>query len=358
MDNHRVAGRLGDRPGVPHAGRMALPTLIGGSPAGTTRRPVRPLPEEAPLADPADLPPLDRSLPPWPGREVESGGVRLHVRETPGPAGTAPSVYVHGLSGSATNWTDLAAQLAPHAPGTALDLPGFGLSRPLASRQYSPDAHADAVLCFLAGQGRPVHLLGNSLGGTIALTVAARRPELVRSLTLLAPAMPDRRPDPRRVSDPKIILAAVPWLRGRMGEQLAQVTPRERVEQMVRLCYGDPPAAAEHRIVEAVEEAGRRVGLPWANEALWHTTLGMLRGWFLGPRLWTVAARVTSPTLVIWGGLDRLVSPKLARRTTRTLPRGRLLELPEVGHVPQIEQPVAVARAVLGMWRAVDAGAW
>jgi pimeloyl-ACP methyl ester carboxylesterase len=318
-------------------------------------------PGAVPLADAGELPPLDLRQVPWPGEEMTSGGVTLHVRRTPcGEAATdpTPAVYLHGLSGSATNWTDLAGQLAPHAPGLALDLPGFGRSRPPASGLYTPAAHADAVLCFLAGLGRPVHLLGNSLGGTIALTVAARRPELVRSLTLLAPAMPDRRPDPRRVSDPKIILAAVPWLRGRMGEQLAQVTPRERVEQMVRLCYGDPPAAAEHRIVEAVEEAGRRVGLPWANEALWHTTLGMLRGWFLGPRLWTVAARVTSPTLVIWGGLDRLVSPKLARRTTRTLPRGRLLELPEVGHVPQIEQPVAVARAVLGMWRAVDAGAW
>ncbi|HEY2205278.1 MAG TPA: alpha/beta fold hydrolase [Pseudonocardia sp.] len=337
---------------------MALPTLIGGSPAGTTRRPVRPLPEEAPLADPADLPPLDRSLPPWPGREVESGGVRLHVRETPGPAGTAPSVYVHGLSGSATNWTDLAAQLAPHAPGTALDLPGFGLSRPLASRQYSPDAHADAVLCFLAGQGRPVHLLGNSLGGTIAMTVAARRPELVRSLTLLAPAVPDRRPDPRRMSDPRMALLAVPWLRERAVRALSEVTPRRRVEQMIELCFGDPASVAEHRIVEAMAEAAERGGQEWAGEALMRTTEAMVRGWFARPGLWTTLSRVQAPTLVIWGGRDRLVSPRLAARTARTVRRGRLLELPEVGHVPQIEAPQLVARAVLGLWRGADTGEW
>ena len=318
-------------------------------------------PGALPLADADELPPLDMRQLPWPGEEMTSGGVTLHVRRTPcGDAGTdpTPAVYLHGLSGSATNWTDLAAQLAPHAPGLALDLPGFGRSQPPPSGLYTPAAQADAVLCFLAGLGRPVHLLGNSLGGTVALTVASRRPELVRSLTLLAPAMPDRRPDPRRVSDPKIILAAVPWLRTRMGEQLAEITPRQRVEQMVRLCYGTPSAAAEHRILEAVEEAGRRADLPWVNEALWQTTLGMLRGWFLGPRLWSVAARVTAPTLVIWGGRDRLVSPKLAHRTTRTLARGRLLEMPEIGHVPQIEQPVEVARAVLGLWRAVDAGEW
>jgi pimeloyl-ACP methyl ester carboxylesterase len=49
-----------------------------------------------------------------------------------------------------------------------------------------------------------VHLVGNSFGGAVALTVAARRPELVRTLTLVSPAMPDLRPDPRRVSDPRL----------------------------------------------------------------------------------------------------------------------------------------------------------
>jgi pimeloyl-ACP methyl ester carboxylesterase len=114
----------------------------------------------------------------------------------------------------------------------------------------------------------------------------------------------------------------------------------------------------EHRILEAMEDVTRRAAQPWAQDALRLAALGMLRGWFSGPQLWSVAARVTAPTLVIWGGRDRLVSPRLARRTTATLPHGRLLALPEVGHVPQIEQPVTVARAVLGMWRAIEAGEW
>jgi pimeloyl-ACP methyl ester carboxylesterase len=267
-------------------------------------------------------------------------------------------VYVHGLSGSATNWTDLAAQLSPHAPGLAVDMPGFGRSRPLDSRDYSPAANSDALLCFLAGQGRPVHLLGNSLGGALSLVVAARRPELVRSLTLIAPAMPDRRPDPRRVSDPRFFLAAVPGLRRRAIKALTETTPRERVEQMIRLCYGDPGSVAEHRIREAITEGHLRARQSWANEALLRTTMGMIGGWFAGPSLWTALARVSAPTLVVWGGRDRLVAPRLAARTTATLPRGRLLALPEVGHVPQMEVPVTVARAVLGMWQAVEAGEW
>lgn len=339
---------------ITHSWFMVLVSLL----TGAVRSPMaHRVPGPAPLADPAELPPLDLSQRPWPGREITSGGVTLHVRQTPG-SGEIPAVYLHGLSGSATNWTDLAAQLAPHAPGLALDLPGFGGSRPLPSGRYTPNAHADAVLCFVAGQGRPVHLLGNSLGGAIALMVAARRPELVRTLTLLAPAMPDRRPDPRRMSDPRMALAAIPWLRARIGRRMAALTPRERVEQIIRLCFADPTALAEHRIAEAVEELVARGGQPWAHEALWMTTWGMLRGWFSAPHLWSVATRVTAPTLVIWGGRDRLVSPRLAARTATTLPRGRLLALPDVGHVPQIERPVSVARAALGMWRAVQAGEW
>jgi pimeloyl-ACP methyl ester carboxylesterase len=310
-----------------------------------------------PLADLATLPPLDPRRPPWPGGEVTSGGVTLHVRETPGPQDT-PAVYVHGLSGSATNWTDLAALLSTRAAGTAVDLPGFGLSRPLASRNYSPAGHADALLCFLAGRGRPVHLLGNSFGGAVALTVAARRPELVRTLTLVSPAMPDLRPDPRRVSDPKLLLALLPLIGKRARAELAAMDPRTRAEQVVRLCFGDPTIAPEHRVAEAAAEYAARARMAWAQEAAERTGRAMVAGWLRGESLWSVAARVQAPTLVVWGERDRLVAPRLARRTAAALLRSRLLVLPGVGHVAQIEAPGTVARAVAGMWDAVEAGTW
>ncbi len=230
---------------------MSVSSLI----APSTRSGAAPAPRVAPLADPGELPPWDRHQLPWPGREITSGGVTLHVRETPGPAGATPAVYVHGLSGSATNWTDLAGLLGTRAAGTAVDLPGFGLTEPLPSRDFSPSGHADALLCFLAGQGRPVHLLGNSLGGAVALMVAARRPELVRSLTLVSPAMPDRRPDPRRVSDPRLVLAMVPGSLGAKARaEMAAVTYRQRAENVVRLCFGDPSRVPEHRLAEAAAE--------------------------------------------------------------------------------------------------------
>ena len=84
------------------------------------------------------------------------------------------------------------------------------MTRPPAAPDYTPAGHADALLRFLAGRGRPVHLLGNSLGGAIALVVAARRPELVRTLTLVSPG--DARPPARPAAGvgPRLILCRLP----------------------------------------------------------------------------------------------------------------------------------------------------
>ncbi len=296
------------------------------------------------------LPAFDRdaTFPPWPGREITSGGVTLHVRETPGPD-AVPAVYVHGLSGSATNWSDLAGLLAPRAAGTAVDLPGFGLSHPLSTDDYSMDAHADALLCFLAGRGQRVHLLGNSFGGALAIDVAARRPELVATLTLVSPAMPDRRLDPRRITDPRLALAMVPVLGRRAKAQFAALTPEQRADQMVQVCFGDPAAVPAERLVEFAAEIAVRNRLPWAREAVLRTASDMIASWAVG-RLWSTARRVQAPTLVVWGDRDRLVSPRLAARTAASIPGARLVMLPGIGHVAQIEAPDAVAEAVRELW--------
>ena len=332
------------------------PRRPDSSAAGPGRADVRPVRPGVPLADAASFPAVDVHRRPWPGREITSGGVALHVRETPGPNGTR-AVYVHGLGGSSTNWTDLAALLGSRAAGTAVDLPGFGRTHPPAGFDFTPAAHADALLCFLAGRNEPVHLLGNSLGGTIALNVAARRPELVRTLTLVSPAMPDRRPDPRRMADIRLGLALLP---GRIGERaragLAAVAPRTRAEQVVRVCFGDPSRVPEHRLVEAAEEIVVRNGQQWAREAGERTARGMVASWWWGASPWAVAGRVQAPTLVIWGDRDRLVSPRLATRTVATIPHARLLMLPGVGHVAQIEAAETVARAVAALWE--HAGDW
>ncbi|MCP2259607.1 Pimeloyl-ACP methyl ester carboxylesterase [Streptoalloteichus tenebrarius] len=327
-----------------------------GPPGPGTRAPLT----RVPLST-AALPPIDPQQAPWPGQFVTSGGVRLHVRHTRGPT-SETAVYVHGLAGSSTNWTDLAGQLAVRCQGLAVDLPGFGRTPPPEGHDFSVLAHTDVLVRFLSGLGAgPVHLLGNSFGGTVAILTAATRPDLVRTLTLVSPAVPDRRPSLGRLSDRRLPLALLPGAVGRRyREMLAAVTPSQRVEQMLRLCFANPDDVPEHRLAQAVEEYTERNGMPWAGDALGRTTIGLIKAW-LAPRarsLWRVLPQVHAPALVVWGTQDRLVSVRKAPRTAMLLPRGRLLVLPRTGHVAQMERPRSVARAVLGMWEAADRTEW
>src|SRR3954467_3537151 len=126
-------------------------------------------------------------------RSVGLPGITLTVRSRP-PAreGLPPALYVHGLGGSSQNWSALMQELDGDVDGEALDLPGFGDSPPPDDADYSVTGHARAVIRYLDASGRgPVHLLGNSLGGAVTTRVAALRPDLVRTLTLVSPALPE-----------------------------------------------------------------------------------------------------------------------------------------------------------------------
>ncbi|MPZ82851.1 MAG: alpha/beta fold hydrolase [Actinophytocola sp.] len=314
-----------------------------------------------PLSD-AVLPPVDMTIPPWPGADQTSGGVTLHVRRTPGPASAdTTAVYVHGLGGSATNWTDLAGQLSGYVPGIAIDLPGFGRTEPPERFDYSMPAHADTVARFVRGlDAGPVHLFGNSMGGAISMLLTARHPELVRTLTLISPAMPDLRPSLSRMSDPRLTVAYLPLVGPTVRRRMAREHLDTRVMRLLNLCFAEPDRIPESRKREAADEFRERERLVWSNPALARSTVGLFRTWLVpkSRSLWTIAPTIDVPTLVVWGAKDKLVTVRKAPRTARLLPRGRLLVLPRTGHVSQMERPGTVARAVLGMWEQTAGGAW
>jgi len=306
------------------------------------------------------LPPLDQRVRPWPGELVPVAGVDVFVRRTPytGPPGSAqPALYVHGLGGASTNWTDLAGLLAHRLAGEALDLPGFGGSRPAPGRDYSIRGHARVVVRLLERRrAGPVHLFGNSMGGAIAVLVAATRPDLVRTLTLVSPAMPDLRP--RRGSDPVMPLLLVPGLDRVVGWRLARLRPEDRARALIELCFADPAKVPPHRLAEATDEVRRRAALPWATDALTRSLRGLVASYLVPPSqsVWRLAGRIAAPTLVVWGDRDRLVDVALAPRTAAAVPDARLLVLPGVGHTAQLEDPVTVGRAVLGLLDEVATG--
>jgi len=296
------------------------------------------------------LPDLDTSIPPWPGRRVRVGAAELFVRSTPSEGGE-PALFVHGLGGASTNWTDLAALLSPWLAIEAPDLPGFGRSGPAPDRDYSIGAHTRTVISYLEQSGRgPVHLFGNSMGGVISILIAATRPDLVRTLTLTSPAVPDLRP--RRLgTDPLLSVALVPGTAGLISRRIRRFPADTRARAVIKLCFADPSRVPPNRLAEAAEEIELRDGMSWSTDALMRSLRGLVWTYLAPPGrgLWTRMGEIKAPTVVLWGARDRLVDSGLAPRVARTIPDARLLVLDNVGHVAQLEDPVTTARAALAL---------
>ncbi|KOY59744.1 MULTISPECIES: alpha/beta fold hydrolase [unclassified Streptomyces] len=273
-------------------------------------------------------------------------GLELAVRSRP-PRRTdlPPALFVHGLGGSSTNWSDLMLQLEDTVDGEALDLPGFGWSPPPADRDYSVTALARAVIRHLDADGRgPVHLFGNSLGGAVSTRVAAVRPDLVRTLTLVSPALPELRV--QRSAVPTALLA-VPGMASLFVRLTRGLTAEERTRGVTALCYGDPSRVTPEGFGHAVAEMERRMALPYFWEAMTRSSRGIVDAYTLGGQhgLWRQAQRVLAPTLLVYGGRDQLVSYRMAQKAAASFRGSRLLSLPEAGHVAMMEYPEVVANA-------------
>jgi pimeloyl-ACP methyl ester carboxylesterase len=289
----------------------------------------------------------------WPGRTVEVAGQQIFVRTTPaGRDDAEPALFVHGLGGSGTNWTDFAGLLRNALAIEAIDLPGFGRSGPALDDDYSLEAHARTVIDYLDLSGRgPVHLVGNSMGGAISLIVAARRPDLIRTLTLISPAVPDLKVRAHVLkTDWRMGLLVVPMVGMSALRKLGRTPVEARVKGTIALCFADPSRLSQARYEEALAEARDRIGRPWIEQAMLRSIRGLVRSQFLKNRAgWAKMRSITAPTLVLWGDEDRLVAPDLAPFVAAAIPNARLLVLDHVGHVAMMEDPVTSARATLAL---------
>jgi len=296
-------------------------------------------------------------IPPWPGHLVDMPGRQIFVRHAPAADGAEPALFIHGLGGSSTNWTDLmdllsrpldSSQRATVLACSALDLPGFGYSPPPASGRYTISAHAAAVIELIEVSGTvPTHLIANSMGGAVSTRVAAVRPDLVRTLTLVSPALPDLRP---RLLPMRLALAAIPGVGPAMLDWFRRYPAETRTDRALRDVFSNPGTVHPSRRQEEIAEVTRRDSLIYANQALVQSARSLVNEYFkVGRRsLWRDASKVSAPALILHGSNDRLVNPVMAGKAARAFATARVMILPGVGHVAMMERPEMVASEVRG----------
>lgn len=259
--------------------------------------------------------------------------------------GGSPVILIHGLGGSVENWVHNLETLAQGHRVYALDMVGFG-------RSDKPDAPynlaylAQFVTQFMdALRIDQASLVGNSLGGSVALKLAMQSPERARALVLV-----DSAGLGKEVALP-LRLMSLPIL----GEVLGR-PGRASANQMLKSIFFDPVFVTEEMIDVTIELAS----LPGAQKSFLGTlrSLADVRGAkssFVDPIL-DGLAKIDRPALVVWGKQDRVVPIAHAHAAMQRLPHATLHEFDRCGHAPQIECAQAFNALVLDFLRNGSAG--
>ncbi|MDQ8154176.1 MAG: alpha/beta fold hydrolase [Gemmatimonadota bacterium] len=261
-----------------------------------------------------------------------SDGTRLRVVES-GAADGAPVLLVHGFGASAYQWRYLMPALASAGHRViAPDLPGHGFSQlSLPAGEYTRAAYARRMWLLLDALGvMRAPVIGHSMGGAIAAEMAWQQPARVESLALLSPAgfgmVPGRARVLRFVPD-----RVAPWARPFASRQAAHLILGD--------VYG--PEGAWSRRDE--EELLAPYGQPEIFRALLRTVKEFDFRLHASARL----AQLPPGTLVLFGTHDQVVRPVDVAARVRSIPEGRLVMLPRIGHLPQVEAAEQVS-ALLG----------
>jgi pimeloyl-ACP methyl ester carboxylesterase len=231
-----------------------------------------------------------------------------------------------GLGGTKASFLATVAALADSYRVVAVDLPGFGESdKPIAAPYDAPWFARSVVSLLDALEVKRAHLVGNSMGGRVAIEAGFVEPERVGGIVLLSPALAwlrDRRWAP-----------VVRALRPELG--LLQLAPRPIVEGVVRRLLG----RADGWAAAGVDEFLRSYLTPRGRAAFYAAARSIYLDEPHGERgFWTRLASLSPDAMFVWGRRDTLVPIAFRRHVERTLPSARHVEL-DCGHVPQLECP-------------------
>jgi pimeloyl-ACP methyl ester carboxylesterase len=263
--------------------------------------------------------------------EVRAGKAKISTL-TAGD-GIETVILIHGLGSNKTSFFETVSALTPRHTVHAIDLPGFGSSSKPLRAPYDAAWFARSVTRFMdAMEVERAHLVGNSLGGRVAIEVGLREPGRVQSLSLLCPSMAWRR---RRQFVPIVRvlrpeLAAIPHTFGGAVVRQQFWTMFSRPERI-------HPAAADVAVEEFLRtyrSVNARVAFSAAARHIYLEEPDGPRGFY------TRLRELEPPAMFVWGDEDPLVPLAFSRYVHDALPDARQVVLEQCGHVPQVEHPV------------------
>lgn len=245
-------------------------------------------------------------------------GKIVYLENTSGKGGI-PVVMLHGFGGDKDNWDRFSKKLTDHCRLIIPDLPGHGESVQDLSLNYGIQEQAKRLKEFLDSLGiKKAHLVGNSMGGAIAMRYAALYPESVQSLALIDTAGAVRAPSE---------FDAIVKRTGR--NPVLDIKSAAVFKNMMKYIYEKPPYLPGFVIDVLTEEKLKRRAI---EQKIYRDILADMDQT-------SIVANIHAPTLIIWGARDRIINVDSAEWLHQKIAGSKKEILEGVGHCPMIEKP-------------------
>jgi pimeloyl-ACP methyl ester carboxylesterase len=261
---------------------------------------------------------------PAPSTFISVNGMDVHFRDEGDAADSIPIVLIHGTGSSLHTFEDWTTQLKQDYRVIRMDLPAYGLTGPFPDRNYSIDNYVGFLMHFLNSlEIKKCVLGGNSLGGGIAWSFAAKYPEMVDKLILIDAS--------GYASEAKSVplafkIAQIPVVKN----VFTFITPRFVAKASVENVYAD-----KTKITEALVDRYFELTLREGNRQAFIDRFEIKKDSIAHNNIKLIEQR----TLVLWGEQDLLIPMESAYQFHDDMPNDTLVIMKNVGHVPMEESP-------------------
>ena len=255
-----------------------------------------------------------------PAQSIAVDGLTVYYKDS-GPKNAPVLLFLHGFGSSLQTWDDWSAKLDPQYRVIRLDLPGFGLTGAHPAQDYSEATDVAILTHFVDKLGlNQFSVIGHSMGGKMAWSLAASQPDRVQALVLMAP---DGFPEVKDIGSKPYEVPAIMGL-------IQYFLPKYLVQKSMEPAFADPHMLNEalvNRYYDMLRAPGVRGAiLDRSNQTIYTDPV---------PRL----QKIRAPTLLLWGEQDQMIPSSNAQSYAGVLLNSSTIVVPKLGHLLQEEQP-------------------